>query len=261
MTNSTPRWLQKMLRDALGCRRKMIREGELLAENEFRRRRGVSLSQLPRLTASGSVFSIEVDGKAYYPALLVDPAYDLRRLASVCRVLWPAPPDLRMDFLTSGHGALGGITPLQALVKDDSYRELRIVATGWASEFSRTTVKVCAGEFGHGKELPVVCTGVVEIDPRTSIWRRASEALQPGGNLRPDGPYPQANVATVFVTRSSAGGPQEVPEARLDVIDVKGVAHTGAVIANYPRSDLCPVKVDRGDDAITVVRKILVACE
>jgi hypothetical protein len=124
MRKPTPLGLQRLLPDAVKARREMIRVGELLTEDEFRRKRRVTPSQLARLTASGSVFLIQVDGKAYYPALLVDPAYDLRRLASVCRVLWPAPPDLRLDFLTSGHGALGGITPLQALVEDDSYREL-----------------------------------------------------------------------------------------------------------------------------------------
>lgn len=238
----------------------MIRDGELLPDDEFRRRRRVTPNQLAGLNASGSVFFIEVDGKAYYPRLYVDPEHNVRRLAYVSRILWPAPSDSRFDFLTSGNGALGDITPLQALAKDDSYRELLTVAKGWASEFSLTTVKVCTGEFLRDIELPVVCTGYVEADPRESLWRRAAEALQPGGNLRPDGPYCQAKAATVFVSRSTAGKPGELMEARLDVIVVRGLAHTGVVTSNSPRCDLSPVRVDKVDDVVTVIRKILAAC-
>ncbi|MFM0078786.1 hypothetical protein P0D72_07830 [Paraburkholderia sediminicola] len=252
--------MEKMLRDAVKTRREMMRDEKLLAEDEFRRLRGVTPSQLARLNASGSVFSIEVDGSAYYPSLLVDPAYNLRRLAYVCRILWPAPPDSRLDFLTSENGALGGISALQALAIDRSYRELLMHARGWASEFSRTTVKICAGEFIRGIELPIVCTGVAEIDPRKSIWCRAVEALQGGGNLRPDGPYCQAQAATVFVSQSTAEKPGELLEARLDVIVVKGLAHTGVVTSNSPRSDLSPVRVEKVDDVVTVIRKILEAC-
>jgi hypothetical protein len=261
MRNATPHWLEKMLRDALRARRQMIRDGELLPEDVFRRRRRIPPSQLARLNASGSVFSIEVDGSAYYASLLVDPAYNLRRLAYVCRILWPAPPDSRLDFLTSENGALGGITPLQALANDCSYRELLMHARGWASEFSLTTVKVCTGEFLRDIELPVVCTGYVEADPRESLWRRAAEALQPGGNLRPDGPYCHAKAATAFVSRSTAGKPGELMEARLDVIVAKGLAHTGVMTADAPRCDLSPVRVDKSDDIVAVIRKILAACE
>jgi len=260
MRKATPRWLEKMLRDALRARRQMIRDGELLPEDEFRRRRRVTPTQLARLNASGSVFSIEVEGNAYYPRLLVDPIHNLQRLAYVCRILWPASPDSRLDFLTSENGALGDITPLHALANDDSYRELLTVARGWASEFSRTTVKICAGEFIRGIELPTVCTGVAEIDPRKNIWRRAMEALQEGANLRPAGPFCRAKAATVFVSRSTAGKPGELMEARLDVIVIRGLAHTGVVTGNAPRCDLSPVSVEKVDDVVTVVRKILAAC-
>jgi hypothetical protein len=261
MRNATPRWLEKMLRDALRARRQMIRDGELLAEGDFRRLRGVTPIQLARLHASGSVFSIEIDGNAYYPSLLVEPAHNVRRLAYLCRVLWPAPPESRLDFLTSENGALGGITPLQAMTNDCSYRELLMHARGWASEFSRTTVKICVGEFIRGIELPIVCTGVAEIDPRESLWRRAREALQGGGNLRPDGPYCQAEAVTVFVFRSTAGKPGVQLDARLDVIVDHGLAHTGILTSDSPRCDLMPVRVDKGDDVVTVVRKILATCE
>ena len=250
-----------MQRDALRARRRMIRDGKLLAEDDFRRLRGVTPSQLARMNASGSVFSIEIDGIVYYPSLLVEPKYNARRLAYVCRILWPASPTSRLDFLTSENGALGGLTPLQALSNDCIYRELLRHARGWASEFWMTKVKVCKGEFVRGIELPAVCTGCVEADPRESLWRRAAEALESGGTLRPTGPFCRAKAATVFVSRSTAGKPDEVLEARLDVIVENGLAHTGVVSSDSPRRDLMPVCVDKGDDVVTVVRKILATCE
>ncbi len=259
MRNSTPRWLQKMVRDALQVRREMVRKGELLPEDEFRLRRRVTRMQLARLTASGSVFSIEVDGAAYYPRLLVDPELNSRRLAYVCRILWPASPPERLHFLTSRSVALSAVTPLQALKDDSSYRRLLILARGWASEFSRTIVEICDNEFILGATPSVVCTGAVEMDPRVSIWRRAAEALEDGGNLWPDGPYPRASAATVLVSRGTAGRPGDVLEGRLDVLVSKGLAHTGVVVENYPRSDLEPVRVDKADDVVTVIRKILAA--
>ncbi|WP_176060935.1 hypothetical protein [Paraburkholderia sp. BCC1876] len=261
MRKATPRLPGKMLRDAMRARRQMMRDGELVPEDEFRRLRGVTPTRLARLNKSGSVFSIEIDGSAYYPRLLVDPRHNARRLAYVCRVLWPAPPASRLDFLTSENSALGGITPLQALAIDCSYRELLTHAKGWASEFCLTTVMVCKGAFLRDIELPVVCTGYVEADPRERLWRRVAEALEAGGNLSPDGPYCQAKLATVFVSRNTAGKPGELREARFDVIVAKGLAHTGVVTADAPRYDLNPVRVDKSDDIVAVIRKVLAACE
>lgn len=251
------RWLKKARGDELRERRRMIREGELLPEDEFRRSRGVTPKQLARLVGSGSIFSIDVDGSAYYPRLLIDRTQNFRRLAYVCRILWPAPPNARLDFLISPNGALGNLTPLQALKSEAHYRELLRHARGWASEFSRTVVKICDGEFIEGATLPVVCTGVVEIDPRASVWRRAAEAVEEGGNLWPDRPYPRTKAVTVLVSRSTAGNSGTAIEARLDVILNKSLAHTSVLVENFPRTNLCPVRVDKADDVVAVVRKIL----
>jgi len=50
-------------------------------------------------------------------------------------------------------------------------------------------------------------------------------------------------------------------EARLDVIVAKGLAHTGVVTSNSPKCDLSPVRVEKADDVVAVIRKILAACE
>jgi hypothetical protein len=237
--------------------RRWISEGRLLTEDEFRLRRAVTPARLARLTTSGSVFSVVVDGRPFYPTFLVDAAYNRRRLEYVCRILWPAPPSERLFFLTQRYGSLGEITPLQALADEKNFKQLLIVARGWASEYSRTVVKICAGEFSPGTELPVVCTGVEEIDPRLNLWRRAREALHDGGNLRPEGPYARLSTATVFITRDTAPGPRVFDEARLDIVVARGHAHASAVFANYPRCDLLRVRVSNSDDIVTVVRKVL----
>jgi hypothetical protein len=203
------------------------------------------------------VFFVEVDGVHFYPALLVDTAFDLRRLRGVCRIVWPAEPMSRLDFLTSPQGSLGDMSPLEAMRTDAGYRKTLEVARAWAAEWSRTMVRVYLGEYvNHDVKLPLVCTGVVEIDPRKNVWVRAGEALQPGGNLRPDGPYPRAKSATVFVLRSTAGGAQDVPEVRLDIVVAKGAAHA-SVVSNHPPLDLEPVPVNKTDDIVVVLRNIL----
>lgn len=256
MSRAKPVRLKILVIDEQREFRRWISDGRLLAEAEFRLRRAVTPARLARLTTSGSVFSVDVDGRPFYPTFLVDAAYNRQRLQYVCRVLWPAPPDARAFFLTERNGALGAITPLQALAGHKNFKQLLIVARGWASEFSRTIVKICAGEFSPGTELPVVCTGVEEIDPRLNLLRRAREALHDGGNLRPDGPYPSLPTATVFITRDTVPGPRVFDEARLDIIVARGHAHTSAVFANYPRCDLRRVRVSNSDDVVTVVRKV-----
>ncbi|MGP8476430.1 hypothetical protein [Burkholderia sp. PR2] len=253
-----PEWIEKTRRDALRARRQMIRNGEALNAEEFCLRRGVSLKQLARLTASGSVFSIEIDGTGYYPALLVDPAHDRRRLAKLCRVLYPAPPLSRLNFLMSRWAPLGDSTPLEALRTREGRRLLREFALGWAEEFSRTIVRIYVGAFrGKDEALLLVCTAVANIDPRVRWLERTACAVQDDANIRLEGPYPQARAVTVVVSRHMMGESHEVPEARLDVDITNGVAHCRVTIDDYPSYDLRPVKVGKKADIVAVIRKIL----
>jgi len=56
-------------RQALVARREMVRSRELLTRAEFCARLGVSERRIARMVATGSAFSIEVDGVEYFPAL------------------------------------------------------------------------------------------------------------------------------------------------------------------------------------------------
>jgi hypothetical protein len=259
MESSSQRaFYERLKRQSIRARRQMIRSGELLTEEEFRRRRPISPSQLSRLLTSGSVFSVDVEGRQYYPALLANPKHDSRRLATICRILWPAEPHARLFFLTARNAALGGETPLEAMRSDEGYKRLLVKARGWASEWSRTVVEVRVGEYPDPDSvLPLACTAVTEIDPRTSVWRRALDALESAGNVRPDGPYSKAAAVTVFIFLSRAGEAGATEEARLDIVVERGVAHTGVVAAGFPRSDLPSARVGKADDVVEVARKVI----
>jgi hypothetical protein len=248
---------EHLWQQVLNAHRGMLASGELILEDEFLNRLCVTKQRLSSLLADGSIFKLEVDGAVYYPALLADTEHDLKRLAALCRILWPVEPMSRLGFFSTRRGSLGDLTPLEVMQTDAGYRRVREVAKAWAAEWSLTIVKIYVGEYlSHDAKLPVVCAGFAEIDPRRSIWQRAAEALQLGGNLRPGGPYPKAKTATVFVLQSTAGGPQDIFQMRLDIITKRGAAHT-SVVSSQPPLDLEPVLVGETDDVVTIVRKVV----
>ncbi|WP_172162192.1 hypothetical protein [Paraburkholderia elongata] len=244
---------------ALEGRRKMLRDGELLCESDFRERLRVSGWQLARMVASGSVFTIEVDGGQYFPSLLVTPGLDRKRLQSVCRILVPAPPECRLDYLESRQGNLGDISPLEALHDEKSYRWMRQMARAWAAEWSRTAATIY---LGRHREVPAgiepLVTAMQDFDPRINLWTRAASTLREPGYLRPDGPYPQANLATVFVTRYPAGGARAIAEARVTVSIANGFARARAVCGVEPGYNLDPAPVGMDDSIVDAVSRLFI---
>lgn len=136
---------EHLWQQALAARRNMVANGELIPEDLFRERLGVTQRRLNNLLADGSVFSMAVDDVMYYPALLADPALDRKRLQAICRILVPAPAGSRLHFLSSTRGSLGGRSPLELLVDDDDFKTLKRLAAAWADEWSRTAVKMYEG--------------------------------------------------------------------------------------------------------------------
>ncbi|MFL9964650.1 hypothetical protein PQR02_27010 [Paraburkholderia sediminicola] len=101
-------------------------------------------------------------------------------------------------------------------------------------------------------------TAADEIDPRVNLWKRAEGALQSGGYIHPSGPYPKASEATVFISRHPAGQASPIPEARIAVTIVDGVAH-----ANVDCHEVSTYKVDAirvaDEDIVGVVLHVVVA--
>ncbi|MFM0475667.1 hypothetical protein [Paraburkholderia strydomiana] len=209
---------EHLWQQALEGRREMIANGELLSPTDFGVRTGADGRQLERLLGDGSLFAVQVDGAEYIPAVLADPAHNLRRLQAICQIIVPAPPMSRLDFLTAQNGTLGDRTPLDMLDDDGDYKVLKRAAAAWAAEWSRTSVKVYDGV--HETEpidVTPLYTASAEIDPRRPLWERASEALHTMGYKWPVGPYPEVRRFTLFVERQTGGDAAPTPEACIQI--------------------------------------------
>ncbi|MFT4063332.1 hypothetical protein [Paraburkholderia sp.] len=245
---------EEIRRQAESARREMVRTGELLTRSEFRARLRVSERRLGQMLAAGSVFSMVVDGAAYFPAVLAEATVDRQRLQAVCRILVPAPSACRLDYLTSPQANLGDITPLNALADDKSYHSLRGMARAWAAQWSRTAVKIYVGPYEPGKSEPIY-VAVCETDPRANPWKRAVEAMDAGEYVAPPWPYRHADVVTVFVVRGDAGRTDDVLEARLDVDIVDGIARM-RIHAGDASQEPDAISVVGDDTIVDVVHRI-----
>ncbi|CAE6767863.1 hypothetical protein R70006_03804 [Paraburkholderia domus] len=246
-------------KQALAARREMVATGELLRADEFRKRLVLSERRLAQMLQRGDVFTIEVDAIGYFPTLLATPGLDLRRLYSICRLLVPAPPSCRLGYLSAKQGNLGGNSPLESLGDKRQYRLLRAMARAYAAEWSRTVVTVYTGRYTEEPtDIEPTLTAADEADPRVNLWKRVEQTPTSSGYIRPCGPYPKASEATVFVSRQPAGQAPPIPEARIAVSIVDGVANANVVCHEVSTYKLDPIRV--GDaDIVGVVLHVVVA--
>lgn len=210
---------EHLWQQALAARRAMIANGELLTPSDFRKRVGVTEKRLTLLLEDGSMFAVEVEEASYIPALLAVSAHNRRRLQAICRIIVPAEPMSRLDFLSSQRGSLGDRRPLDMLEDDRDFKTLRQVAAAWAAEWSRTTVSLYQGDYSAQPDGVAPCyTASAEIDPRRPLWERASEALNAPGYEWPLGPYPDVRRFALFVERQTAGDGSLMPEACVQIV-------------------------------------------
>ncbi|MPW18930.1 hypothetical protein GCT13_19010 [Paraburkholderia sp. CNPSo 3157] len=191
---------------AMHARRAMVESGELLPEANFRAALAVSESTLTAWIEKGSVFGIRVDDTVAYPRLFCDSRVNRKLLFKIARMLVPAPPDARLDFLTTRSGALGGRVPIKMLRKKRNYRRVRDFAAAWASEFSRTVVTFYEGDHeAPPPDVEALYTSAVEVDFRRPIWRRALKALTSFGYQWPHQVPSAPSSFTFFIERHMAG--------------------------------------------------------
>jgi hypothetical protein len=209
---------EHLWQQAVAARRGMIASGELIPEEVFRARLGVTKRRLNSLLADGSIFSMEVDGVKYYPSVLAEPHLNRERLRAICRIVVPAPLGSRLDFLVSTRGSLGKRSPLEMLDDEDDFNTLQRGAAAWAAEWSRTTVRAYEGEhITKPNDVTPLYAASADIDPRKALWDRASEALHVHGYHWPLGPYPDVRSFTLFVERQTAGDATPTPEACVQI--------------------------------------------
>ncbi|CAB3727992.1 hypothetical protein LMG22037_05330 [Paraburkholderia phenoliruptrix] len=243
---------------ALQARRQMVANGQLLPADEFHARLGVNKKRFAHMLDDGSIFSLDVDGTAYFPAVLADPRLNCKRLQAICRIIVPAPQGSRLDFLSTPHGALGAKSPLQMLADDRDYKRLCELAKAWAAQYSRTAVRLYEGE--HESEpdgVEPLFTAIAEIDPRKPLWERASEALHSHGYSWPLGPYPGVRTFTVFIERQSAGYSQPVPEARVHILANGGFIRVHAAFASGPARESRIALISKHRCVVDVAKKVV----
>ena len=90
---------------------------------------GVKRQTVDAARARGEIFSVWVKGKHWYPG----EALKLERatLAAINHALGDADPSSKLLFLLRTHGALGGLTPVDAVAAGNSDDVLRLAAE-WA---------------------------------------------------------------------------------------------------------------------------------
>jgi hypothetical protein len=232
---------EHLWQQALAARRDMVANGELLAETDFCQRLQLTQRRLSKLLADGSVFTMGVDDVEYYPSVLAEPDLDRKRLQAICRMVVPAPPGSRLDFLVSTRGSLGGRSPLQMLNDDCDFKRLRQAAGAWAAEWSRTAVKMYEGEHEvEPADAEPLYTAAAEVDPRRPLWERASEALHVHGYQWPLGPYSEIRRFTLFVERQAVGDSTSTREACVQILvdgkylRVRIVAPPGTALETEP---------------------------
>ncbi|MDR8397128.1 MULTISPECIES: hypothetical protein [Paraburkholderia] len=209
---------EDLWQQALTSRREMIANGELISEAEFRRRGNLTARRLSVLLADDSVFTIKVDGVEYFPALLAVPASQRRSIYAICQIIAPAPSDARLDFLTSRRERLGDRSPLEVLKSVDGFKTVSRMATAWATQWSRTVVKIFDGEHEvEPADIELLYTAAADVDPRRPLWERASNALHLHGYQWPLGPYPDVRIFSLFVARQAAGDSTPIREACVQI--------------------------------------------
>ena len=184
----------------------MVRADALLSEKVLRKQLGVSKKRLAVMVTDGRIFAIDVNGVNLFPAILGSSDLRLTRLWNIAKIIVPAPPALRLDFLTQPCAALEDRIPINMLDGDRDYEQLREYAKAWASEFSRTFVVVWdADALDDLSRAKPIYTCSSAIDPRRPLWRRALNAIRSPGYTQPaDAPRAPAELVVV-VERATAG--------------------------------------------------------
>lgn len=209
---------EDLWQQALTSRREMIANGELIPECEFLKRGGLTARRLATLRSDDGIFTIEVDGVEYFPALLAVPPSQRRSVYEICRIIATAPSDARLDFLTSPRESLRDRSPLDTLRTADGFKKISRMAESWAAEWSRTSVTLYEGY--HEAEptgVDPLYTAAADVDPRKLLWDRASTALHSHGYEWPLGPYPDARTFSLFVERQAVGDDKATPEACVQI--------------------------------------------
>jgi hypothetical protein len=99
------------------ARRHLVQSGELLDSTQLRESLQITKQAVSAATSANRLFTVEVDGQAYYPAFFADGNVDRSVVERVSRMLGKLPGWTKWDFFVSPRGSLGDLSALEALGK------------------------------------------------------------------------------------------------------------------------------------------------
>jgi hypothetical protein len=100
-------------------RNALVAEGKLLRAQIVCEALGITEQRLSKSVAIGRIFSVEVGGEHYYPAFFLANELDRKALSKVTWRLSGLTGWEKWSFFTEPKETLGGLTPLQALLRGD----------------------------------------------------------------------------------------------------------------------------------------------
>lgn len=109
----------------MSSRNALVAEGKLLRAEMLCESLGITEQRLRKLVASGRIFAIDIQGAQYYPAFFLANGLDRKDLSKVARRLGGLTGWSKWRFFTEPNESLGGLTPLQALLRGDVKQVLR----------------------------------------------------------------------------------------------------------------------------------------
>lgn len=102
----------------------LVLQGRLLPADDFCKAAGITEEQLSQDVASCRVFTVEFESNQYYPIFALSNLVDRREFATVVRRLGDSTGWSKWKFFTTPSEALGGLTPLRLLQRDEVQRAL-----------------------------------------------------------------------------------------------------------------------------------------
>lgn len=117
------------------ARRAWLREGVVLSSADFAARLRVTPDELASLRSRGELLSVDVDGEACWPAVLL--RLPLEQASLLCRSLTGCDDVAKLMFVIRRHGALGGQTVAEAAAQGRLAEVLRLAASWHGAKTTR----------------------------------------------------------------------------------------------------------------------------
>jgi excisionase family DNA binding protein len=108
-------------------RMSFVISGQLVGFKALRAAQLAACDELTTAIRHGSVFSVTVEGRQYYPAFFVSSGVSLRVFEKIAHALGPMDAWTKWDFFTSRRGSLGDRSPLELLTRGETKRVMEFV--------------------------------------------------------------------------------------------------------------------------------------